>query len=149
MKHILTVFKRELTAYFNNPLAYVLILIFNVLSIVFLLLLSDFFHWKKSHDMLAPQGEPIFFDLYDIGTLKEAEKFFYKIGAEADEARDALFAQLGPLEELARFVDEDRVERRRQRRRADRDRRILRRRLRRGRPTLPATSRGQPTRSLR
>jgi hypothetical protein len=54
--------------------------------------------------MLSPQGEPIFFDLFDIGTLKEAEKFFYKIGADADEARDALFAQLGPLEELARFI---------------------------------------------
>ena len=67
-------------------------------------LLSDFFHWKKAQNMLAPQGDPIFFDLYDIGTLKEAEKFFYKIGAEADEARDALFAQLGPLEELARFI---------------------------------------------
>jgi hypothetical protein len=67
-------------------------------------LLSDFFHWKKSQAMLAPQGEPIFFDLFDIGTLKEAEKFFYRIGADADEARDALFAQLGPLEELARFI---------------------------------------------
>jgi ABC-2 type transport system permease protein len=48
MKQILTVFKRELAAYFNNPLAYVLILIFNVLSIVFLLLLSDFFQTENA-----------------------------------------------------------------------------------------------------
>jgi ABC-2 type transport system permease protein len=48
MKHVLTVFKRELAAYFNNPLAYVLILIFNVLSIVFLLLLSDFFQVENA-----------------------------------------------------------------------------------------------------
>lgn len=48
MKHIFTVFKRELAAYFNNPLAYVLILIFNVLSIVFLLLLSDFFQVENA-----------------------------------------------------------------------------------------------------
>lgn len=48
MKQIYTVFKRELAAYFNNPLAYVLILIFNILSIVFLLLLSDFFQSENA-----------------------------------------------------------------------------------------------------
>jgi len=48
MKQIITVFKRELAAYFNNPLAYVLILIFNILSIVFLLLLSDFFQAENA-----------------------------------------------------------------------------------------------------
>jgi hypothetical protein len=32
MRHISIIFKRELAAYFNNPLAYVLIIIFSVLS---------------------------------------------------------------------------------------------------------------------
>jgi flavin-dependent dehydrogenase len=67
-------------------------------------LLSDFFHWKKAHAMLAPQGEPIFFDLFEIGTLREAEKFFYRVGVSVDEGREALFNHLGPLEELARFI---------------------------------------------
>jgi hypothetical protein len=67
-------------------------------------LLSDFFHWKKAKGILAPQGEPIFFDLMEIGTLREAEKFFYRIGVGVDEARAALIKHLGPLEELARFI---------------------------------------------
>lgn len=67
-------------------------------------LLSDFFHWKKAKGIQAPQGEPIFFDLMEIGTLREAEKFFYRIGVSVDEARAALIKHLGPLEELARFI---------------------------------------------
>jgi len=67
-------------------------------------LLSDFFHWKKENGTLAPEGEPIFFDLMEIGTLREAEKCFYQVGLGSDEARETLNAQLGPLEELARFI---------------------------------------------
>jgi len=43
-------------------------------------LLSDFFHWKKANGMLTPQGEPVFFDLMDFGTMRAAEKCFYKVG---------------------------------------------------------------------
>jgi len=67
-------------------------------------LLSDFFNWKKQNGTLAPEGEPIFFDLMEIGTMREAEKCFYRVGLDSDEAREALGAQLGPLEELARFI---------------------------------------------
>jgi hypothetical protein len=67
-------------------------------------LLSDFFHWKKANKIIAPQGEPIFFDLFDLGALKGAEKFFYEVGVEADEAKDILNGYLGPIEELARFI---------------------------------------------
>jgi len=67
-------------------------------------LLSEFFVWKKANGTLTPQGEPVFFDLMEIGTMREAEKCFYKIGVGADEARETLNAHLGPLEELARFI---------------------------------------------
>lgn len=67
-------------------------------------LLSEFFHWKKATGQLTPKGEPVFFDLMEIGTMREAEKCFYKIGVSADEARETLNAHLGPLEELARFI---------------------------------------------
>jgi flavin-dependent dehydrogenase len=67
-------------------------------------LLSDFFHWKKAQNILTPQGEPIFFDLMDIGTLKQAETLFYKIGVDVDEARELLNSRTPALEELARFI---------------------------------------------
>jgi flavin-dependent dehydrogenase len=67
-------------------------------------LLSDFFHWKKANAKLAPEGEPVFFDLMEFQTLREAEKLFYRIGADVYEAREALNNYLGPLEELARFI---------------------------------------------
>ena len=67
-------------------------------------LLSDFFNWKKAHARLAPEGEPVFFDLMEFQTLREAEKLFYRIGADVYEAREALNSYLGPLEEMARFI---------------------------------------------
>jgi hypothetical protein len=67
-------------------------------------LLSDFFHWKKANARLAPEGEPVFFDLMEFQTLREAEKLFYRIGVDVYEGRDALNTYLGPLEEMARFI---------------------------------------------
>jgi hypothetical protein len=58
-------------------------------------LLSDFFNWKKAHARLAPEGEPVFFDLMEFQTLREAEKLFYRIGADVYEAREALNSYLG------------------------------------------------------
>jgi len=67
-------------------------------------LLSEFFVWKKANGAITPLGEPVFFDLMEIGTMREAEKCFYKVGVSADEARETLNGHLAPLEELARFV---------------------------------------------
>ncbi|MGE0454529.1 MAG: NAD(P)/FAD-dependent oxidoreductase [Vicinamibacteria bacterium] len=67
-------------------------------------LLSDFFRWKKENGRITPQGEPVFFDLMDFGTMRAAEKCFYKVGVSVDEARETLNGHLGTLEELARFI---------------------------------------------
>lgn len=64
--------------------------------------LSDYYQWKKQAK--EPTREPIFFDLMDVSTLREAEKTFYKVGVSVDEAKKVLGEQVANLEELARFI---------------------------------------------
>ncbi|MEM7356926.1 MAG: hypothetical protein AAF657_39295 [Acidobacteriota bacterium] len=64
--------------------------------------LSAFYQWKKT--AIAPQKEPLYFDFMEIGMLREAEKTFYEIGVEVDEAKRILGRQVANLEELARFI---------------------------------------------
>ena len=42
MRNIFIIFKRELKSYFNNPLAYVLIIIFSLLSMGLTFVIGDF-----------------------------------------------------------------------------------------------------------
>jgi flavin-dependent dehydrogenase len=65
--------------------------------------LMGFYNWKKERGMMAPE-EPVYFDFYEAWQLREAEKCFYKQGADAREAWRVLDEQIGNLEELARFV---------------------------------------------
>ncbi len=65
-------------------------------------LLSAYYQWKKVHG--APPAEPQHFDFTEIGTLREAEKTFYKVGVEVDEAKRILAAQVDNLREMARFI---------------------------------------------
>ena len=66
-------------------------------------LLSAFFQWKKAN-LLAGSTHPIFMDFMEITTLAKAEKTFYQVGIEVDEAKRVLHQQLENLEELARFT---------------------------------------------
>jgi len=65
-------------------------------------LLSGYFQWKKRH-RTPPEG-PVYFDFTEIGTLAAAEKTFYKVAVDVDEAKEVLAGQLANLEEMARFV---------------------------------------------
>lgn len=64
--------------------------------------LSAFYQWKKT--AIAEQKEPIYFDFMEIGMLREAEKTFYEVGVDVDEAKRILARQVANLEELARFI---------------------------------------------
>lgn len=63
---------------------------------------SDYARWAKT-GMTSPE-EPIFHDFMELWPLAAAEKTFYKIGIEVDEAKQVLAEQLSNLEELARFT---------------------------------------------
>ncbi|MEM8930160.1 MAG: hypothetical protein AAGE94_03250 [Acidobacteriota bacterium] len=65
-------------------------------------LLSDFYQWKKENRQ--PLDEPRFVDFMDIGTLRDAEKTFYEVGVEVDEAKRILAREVDRLSEMARFV---------------------------------------------
>ena len=65
-------------------------------------LLSDFYRWKK--ERLEPPAGPLYFDFLEIGTLRRAEKTFYRVGAGVDEAKRTLGEQVESLRELARFI---------------------------------------------
>lgn len=65
--------------------------------------LSDFYRWKRDNARAAA-GEPLFFDFMEIGTLREAETTFYRIGVTVEEAKRELGRQVESLEELARFI---------------------------------------------
>lgn len=64
--------------------------------------INDYYHWKK--EAREPHREPIFFDFYEIGGLGVAEKTFYKIGLDVDEARQVIDEQLANAIELAKFT---------------------------------------------
>ncbi len=64
--------------------------------------LSAFYQWKKT--AIEPPQEPLYFDFMEIGMLREAEKTFYQVGVEVDEAKRILGRQVANLEELARFI---------------------------------------------
>jgi flavin-dependent dehydrogenase len=65
--------------------------------------LNAFYHWKKEH--LRPHGgEPVFFDFTELEPLNAAERCFYKVGLNAEEARKVLDEQIVSLEELARWT---------------------------------------------
>lgn len=64
--------------------------------------LSGFYQWKKEH--LEPPREPLYFDFMEIGSLREAEKTFYQVGVEVEEAKRILAGQVDNLVELARFI---------------------------------------------
>ncbi len=65
--------------------------------------LNAFYHWKKEH--LRPRGgEPVFFDFTELEALNAAERCFYKVGLNAEEARKVLDEQIVSLEELARWI---------------------------------------------
>ncbi len=64
--------------------------------------LSAFYQWKKT--AIEPPQEPLYFDFMEIGMLREAEKTFYEVGVEVDEAKKILGRQVANLEVLARFI---------------------------------------------
>lgn len=63
--------------------------------------ISAYFQWKKARP--AP-ARPVFVDFMEIGYLKKAEGTFYRVGLDADEAREVLDAQLANLQEFARHI---------------------------------------------
>lgn len=65
-------------------------------------LLSDFFQWKKEHR--GELAEPAHFDFMEIGTLRQAERTFYKMTDDPTVAKKILSEQLENIEELARFI---------------------------------------------
>jgi len=64
--------------------------------------LSAYYQWKKS--AIEPQDDPIYFDFMEVGMLREAEKTFYEVGVEVEEAKRILAGQVDNLEILARFI---------------------------------------------
>jgi flavin-dependent dehydrogenase len=66
-------------------------------------ILSGFFQWKKAQG-LTGTSRPHHVDFMEITTLMQAEKTFYQVGIDPEEARKVLTGQLNNLEELARFV---------------------------------------------
>ena len=64
--------------------------------------LSGFYQWKKSNRQ--PLSQPVFHDFTSLETLKLAEKTFYRVGVDVDEAREVLDDQLVNLKELSRFI---------------------------------------------
>ncbi len=64
--------------------------------------LSDYYQWKRQHRQ--PLKEPVFFDFTEIQTLSLAEKTFYEVGVEIDQAKRILAQQLENLEEMALWV---------------------------------------------
>ena len=68
-------------------------------------LLRDFTAWKRSQGLQSPAGEePRFWDFMSLAALQRAEKTFYRVGIDIDEAKKELSQQLDSLEELARFT---------------------------------------------
>jgi flavin-dependent dehydrogenase len=66
-------------------------------------LLAAYYGWKKDNAALGTT-EPVFFDFYEVGALKAAERTFYEIGGGAEAARRVLDEQLANLRELARWT---------------------------------------------
>ncbi len=66
-------------------------------------LLSDFYNWKKAAGRLGTE-EPLFVDFLDIGPLGKAEKTFYQVGLDVDQAKKVLNQQLANLQELSRYL---------------------------------------------
>ncbi len=68
--------------------------------------LSDFYRWKRSSSREGPPAprEPVLFDFMEVGTLRQAEATFYRVGIPVEEAKRVLTEQVENLEELARFV---------------------------------------------
>jgi hypothetical protein len=61
---------------------------------------SGFFQWKKANK--APHTVPMFVDFYETGGLGVAEKTFYEVGVNVEEAREVLDKQLENAFLLAR-----------------------------------------------
>jgi hypothetical protein len=64
--------------------------------------ISNYYQWLKT-ERQAPQ-KPLFNDFTAIGTLRRAERTFYKVGVSVQEAREVLDEQLDNLRELARYI---------------------------------------------
>lgn len=64
--------------------------------------MNAYYHWKKANR--EPHTAPIFYDFYESGGLGVAEKTFYEVGLNADEARVVLEAQLENAMRLARYT---------------------------------------------
>jgi flavin-dependent dehydrogenase len=65
--------------------------------------LNAFYHWKKEN-LRRTGTEPVFFDFTELEALNAAERCFYKVGLNAEEARKVLDEQIVSLEELARWT---------------------------------------------
>jgi flavin-dependent dehydrogenase len=65
-------------------------------------LLAAYGEWKGARGFAS--AAPLYFDFYEFGTLRAAERTFYEVGLGIDAAKGVLAAQLGNLEEMARFM---------------------------------------------
>jgi hypothetical protein len=66
-------------------------------------MLVDWGRWKRETGIVAPP-EPRFVDFTEMAALAAAEKTFYQVGLDAEEARRVLAGQLARLEEMARWI---------------------------------------------
>jgi len=65
-------------------------------------LLSAFYQWKKTRE--GAPAAPVFFDFMELTPLREAERTFYAVGVNVEEATAILDRQLTNALTLARFI---------------------------------------------
>jgi flavin-dependent dehydrogenase len=64
--------------------------------------LSDFYRWKQAAGVVS--GDPVFFDFMELGPLRDAERTFYSVGVDVDEAVRVIDRQFASVQQLGRFI---------------------------------------------